>query len=206
MKKALVVLVVIVLLVIVADFVLRSVAENAAARMIDDEIAQEVDPEVDLGGFPFLRSVLTGTFEEITITVPEAAEGALVVEDIRLTLQDVRLEPLEVLAGRGDLRAASLEGRGIVSEATINDIVGARTPDLTVSIEKDRVAVSNGELTVPANAIVAGNRILFGAGELAEGFEIPLPALLPDVQFSALRATPGELVLQVIGSRLRIRT
>lgn len=205
MKRTFVVVVVVAALVVAGDLVLRGVAENAAARMIDEEITGDVDPDVDLGGFPFLRSVLTGTFEEITVTVPEAAQGALVVEDITLTLHDVRLEALEVLAGRGELRAASLEGRGVVSEAIINDIVGAQGTDLTVSIEEDRVEVTNGEVTVPANAIVAGNRILFGAGELVEGFEIPLPALLPEVQFSSLRATPGELVLQVLGSRVRIR-
>ena len=206
MKRFLIVIAVIAVILLIGDYVLRGVAENAAADLIDEQIAQEVEPEVELGGFPFLRSVLTGTFDEITITIPDVAQGPLLVEDIVLTLRDVRLEALEVLAGRGDLRAASLKGRGVISESTLNEVVGAQYPGLTITIEKDRVSVSRNGTTVAANAVVAGNRLLFQAGELAAPLEVPLPELLPEVLFSSLRATPGELVLQVIGTRVRVRT
>jgi hypothetical protein len=208
-KKFLIFLVIVAGLLVVGDFMLRDRAEDAAADLIDSQISQKVDPKVDLGGFPFLRSVLTGTFERITITIPEAAEGPLVIEDIELVLEDVRLEPLAVLAGRGDLRAASLGGSGVISESTLNDIIGADAPGLTVAIEKDRVLLSHEGTTVAATAYVAGGRLFVGAGEGELGvgpFEIVLPELLPGVRFASLEATPGELVLQVAGGRLRVRT
>ena len=189
-----------------ADFLLRNAAENAAADLIDEQIPHRVDPEVGLGGFPFLLSVLSGHFDEVTISVPEAAEGSLVVEDIRLTLRDVDLEALEVLGGRGNLTAREMRGRGFISEGTVNDVVRGQGADVDVAIEDGRVSVSANGVTSAATAVVAGNRLLIKAGEVLGPIEIPLPVLLPEIQFSTLTATPGRLVLGVVGSRVRIRT
>ena len=206
MKRFLTVLVVLAVLFVAGDFVLRNVAQNAAADLIDEQIPQRVDPEVDLGGFPFLRSVLTGRFDVVTVSVPEAEQNGLLVEDIELSFRDVKLEPLEVLAGRGDLRAATLRGRGVISQASFTRVLRATEPALSVSIEPDRISVSRDGATLAATAVVAANRILFQAGDVAPEIEIPLPELLPDIQFSSLKAVSGELVLEVVGSRVRIRT
>lgn len=207
LKKFLIFVVIIAGLLVVGDFMLRDRAERAAGDLIDQQIAQEIDPEVDLGGFPFLRSVLTGTFDRITITIPEINEGPLLVEDVVLTLRDIQLEPLEVLAGRGDLRAASLRGGGGISEATLNEIVRSQVPGLTVAIQRNRVTLSRDGVTFAATAVVAGGRLLMQASELGiDPIEVALPTLLQDIRFSSLRVTPGELVLQVEGGPLRIRT
>lgn len=205
MKRTGFVLIVIAGLLLLADFGLRIAAESAASKLIDKKIPQEVDPDVGLGKFPFLLSLITGTFDEVTIDIPEAAEGGLVVEDIHLTLEDVQLEALEVLGGRGNLRAASLRGRGIVSEKTLNDLVSDQVSGVGMNIQDGRISVSRDGIEVPANAVVAANRILVGAGEVMAPIEIPLPSLLEGVRFSSLRAERGRLVLGVIGSQLSIR-
>ena len=206
MKRASFFIVVVLGLLLLADFGLRAAAENAAADLIDKKIEQRVDPSVGLGGFPFLFSLLSGSFDEVTVDVPRAEEGSLVVEDIELTFSDVRLEALEVLGGRGDLRARTLRGRGVITEETINDVVSERTPDVTVTIDENRVLLAREGIEVDATAIVANNNVLISAGE-ASGltFEIPLPALLEDVRFSSLQARSGELVLRIEASRVRIR-
>lgn len=206
MKRFLAVLVVLAVLFVAGDFVFRNVAQNAAADLIDEQIPQRVDPDVDLGGFPFLRSVLTGRFDVVTVSVPEAEQNGLLVEDIELTFRDVKLEPLEVLAGRGDLKAATLRGSGVITQASFSRVLQAREPALSVSIEPDRISVSRDGATLAATAVVAANRILFQAGDVAPEIEIPLPELLPGIQFSSLKAVSGELVLEVVGSRVRIRT
>ena len=206
MKRAGVTLVVLLCLFLGADFLLRAAAENAAAKLIDERIPVRVEPDVGLGKFPFLMSVVTGKFDEVTIDIPKAAEGGLVVEDIHLTLEDVELEALEVLAGRGNLRAESLRGEGIVSERTVNDLIAEQAPGIAVNIQDGRVNVSRDGIEVPANAVIAANRILIGAGEVLAPLEIPLPALLEGVQFTTLRAESGRLVLGVIGSQIRVRS
>ena len=206
MKKLGITLVILICVLLGADFLLKAAAENTAAKLVDAQIARKVEPEVKLGDFPFLLSLLRGSFDEVTIEIPEASEGPLVVEDIRLILEDVDLEALEVLAGRGNLFAKSLRGRGVVDEATLSDIVGAQSPGVEVSVGVRRVTLTQDGVVVPATAVVAGNRILIAGGELVDPFEIPLPTLLPDLQFSSLRAERGRLVLEVVGSRVRIKT
>lgn len=206
MKRLGVTLVVLAGVLLAADFLVRAAAENAAANLIDEQVSQRIDPEVRLGGFPFLLSLVRGSFDEVRITVPEMSKDSMKVEDIRLTLEDVKLEALEVLAGRGNLFAKSVGGRGIISEATINEVIGSRSPGVQVSIEKRRITVSRDGIEAPASAVVAGNRLLISAGEAMGALELPLPVLLEEVRFSSLSAEPGRLVLGVIGSRVRVRT
>jgi len=204
-KRLAVGLVVVLVLFVVADFAVRAVAENAAAEMIDEQIRQKVEPDVSLGGFPFLLSLLRGSFDEITVDIDSTSEGPVEVEDIHLKLTGVDLEALEVLGGRGNLRARSLRGRGVISEATLNEIASADLGGARIELEDNRVLVSRGEMSVPANAVVAGNRLLVNAGEAFGPVEIPLPAPLPEVRFTSLRAENNRLVLGVMASRVRFR-
>ncbi|MBW3595092.1 MAG: DUF2993 domain-containing protein [Actinobacteria bacterium] len=205
MKRLGVILVVLLALLVVADYLVRAAAENAVANLIDKRVALQGETDVDLGSFPFLLSMVRGDFDEVTIDLASASEGRLVVEDIHLTLDDVEVEPFELVAGRGNLRARSLRGRGVISEATLDDTISATDPDLDVAIAKGKIAVSRGAVTVPATAVVAVNRLLLSAGGAIGPVEIPLPALLPDVRFSSLRAERGRLVLGVTASHVTIR-
>lgn len=206
MKRLGIFLLVVLALFVVADFVLRGLAENAAANMIDEEVTQGGEPDVDLGGFPFLPSLFAGRFDRIDIDISSASEGQLLVEDIHLTLREVELDAFELMGGKGALRADSLRGRATISEATINDVLAADEPDLRVEVEEERITMSRGSLSAPANAVVAANRILISAGEVLEPLEIPLPTFSRDVQFTSLRSEPGRLVLGVNAARVRIRS
>ena len=204
MKRLLLFLVIAAVALAAGDVWLRRSAEDAAADLIDLQIPQRVEPEVELGGFPFVVSVLTGRFDEVTVVVPDVTENGLTIEDVRLVLEDVRLEPLEVLAGRADLRARAVSGTGLVPESSLAAVVEDQAPGVTVSVEANRIMVSGGGTSVAATAVIAGNRLLLRAGELVT-IEVPLPELLPGVSFSALEATPDELRLEVAGGRLRIK-
>ena len=204
MKRTLVVLVIVSAVLIVGDLFLRAAAEKAAARLIDKKIPQRVEPTVRLGGSPFLLSMFRGNFDEVTVSIPSAREDVLVVDDIRLTFADVRLEALEVLAGRGDLRAEGLRGRGTISEETLNKIMVASAPGVTVAIEDGSISVAREGVEVAATAVVASDTIFIKAGEVGP-IEIPLPDLLPDVRFSSLEPRRDELVLGIHATDVRIR-
>ena len=206
MKRTMVTIIVLLVVALVADFLLRGAAENAAGTMIDRKIPQEVDPEVRLGDFPFLWSVLRGRFDRIEVQIPSARAGALVVDDIGLTFEDVQLEALEVLGGRGNLRARSLRGSGVISQETLNRVLQDEVQGLQLSVENGRVIVSRGDVSVPATMVIAGDDILLRAGDLVGPIEIPLPELLPEISFSSLQTSPGEVVIGVNARRVRIRS
>ena len=204
MKRLLLFVVIVAVALAAGDVWLRRSAEDAAADLIDLQIPQEVEPEVGLDGFPFVLSVLTGRFDEVTVSVPDVTESGLTIEEVRLVLEDVRLEPLEVLGGHADLRARSVSGTGLVPERSLQAVVEEQAPGLSVSIEGDRIMVSGNGTTVAATAVIASNRLLLRAGDLVT-IEVPLPEMLPGVSFSSLEATPGELRLEVAGGRMRIK-
>ncbi len=205
MKRALFFLVVVLGILAIADVLLHRAAESAAANIIDRQIEARVDPEVSLGGFPFLPSLLTGRFDEVVVSIPRISRGPLVIQDIELTFEDVRLEALEVLGGRGNLRAKSLRGRGVISETRLTQIVADAIPGASVEIEEGRVALVRDGVEVDATAIVAAGNIVIGAGEAVGAVEIPLPGLLPDIQFSSLEAQQDEIELGIRALNVRVR-
>ena len=205
MKRIGVFLIVLALLVLAADFFLRMAAEDAAARLIDKRMALRQEPDVDLGGFPFLPSLVRGNFDRVTIEVASAKEGRAVIENIHLRLENVEVEALEVLGGDGTLRVESLRGRGVMSETTLNELLAANGSGVSIDVEEGGVLLSRGELSVPADAVLAGNNLRFAGGDVLGPLEVRLPALLPDVRFTSLRAERDRIVLGVAASRLRIR-
>ena len=205
MKRLGIFLVVVAVLLVGADLLLRAVAEGSAAKLIDKKVTQGAEPDVDLGGFPFLPSLFAGHFDRIDIDISSASEGQLLMEDIELTLRDVELDAFELRDGKGALRAESLRGRATISEATINEILSAEHPDVRVEVEDGRIMVSRGSFSAPANAVLAANRLLISAGEVLGALEIPLPNLSRDFQFTSLRPEPGRMVLGVNAANVRIR-
>lgn len=205
MKKLVGFLLVLSVLFIAADFGLKASAESAATEAIDENVTRSRGTEVDLGGFPFLPSLFAGSFDRMQIDIASAWERDLLVEDIQLTLRDVELDPFEFVGGGGSVRARSLQGSGVIAEATINEVLAAERDGLDVEVENGRVMISQGEFSAPANAVVAGNRLLISAGEVVGPLEIPLPLLARGIRFNSLRAERNRLVLGADASRVTIR-
>jgi hypothetical protein len=69
----LVVVVVLAALVVVADIVLRSYAEDRAAAEISSNLPDTVEGgiDVEIGGFSFLQQYLSGTFDRVTLDAPD---------------------------------------------------------------------------------------------------------------------------------------
>ena len=205
MKRLVVFLVVVVVLVTASDFLLRVAAENVVAGLVDDRITKDGEPEVDLGGFPFLFSLLEVRFDEMTVVIPEATHEEVTVEHVELTFTEVRADAFELLGGGGTVRARSVAGSGSISEADFARVVDRHFPGVTVELNDNRVTMSRAGVSASATAVVAANRILISAGEVAAPVDIPLPSLMSGVQFSSLEVYEGELVLRIEGSRVRIR-
>ena len=205
MKRFVVFLVVVVALLTAADFLLRMAAERVVAGLVDDRVARQGDPEVDLGGFPFVLSLFGGRFDDMTVVIPAATQQSVTVEHVELTFEEVRADAFELLGGGGIVRARSVAGSGSISEADFARVVDQLFPGVTVDLHDNRVTMSRAGVSASATAVIAANRILISAGEVVPPVEIPLPVLMSGVQFSSLEVYEDELVLRVEGSRVRIR-
>jgi hypothetical protein len=96
------VLIVLVGLVVLADRVAESFAENRLATMAADEAAQydvqAADTSVEVGGFGFLPQVARGEFSRITLTMDQPSISKVQAEDLTVEMNSIQV-PRELLTG-----------------------------------------------------------------------------------------------------------
>lgn len=150
-------------------------ADRLAVHLAEGEIAKQVaaqsglaaaggeQPVVDIAGFPFLTQVLTGEYDEITMTVGEVTQRGVTLTEVRSTLRDVRA-PLGAIVS-GDVSQVAA-GAVEVSAILPFSVVDKHAPR-GVQVSGDgsglrlRGRVSYGGISAPVDATVtvkAGRR------------------------------------------------
>jgi len=101
-RSLIVVLVVLVGLVVLADRVAESLAEDRLATMAADEAAQydvqAAETSVEVGGFGFLPQVARGEFSRITLTMDQPTISKVPAEDLTVVMSSIQV-PRELLTG-----------------------------------------------------------------------------------------------------------
>ncbi|WP_029137633.1 LmeA family phospholipid-binding protein [Nakamurella lactea] len=102
MRKLLITLIVLILLVIGADFAGRAIAESKAGEAIATEGGVSPAPDVDIHGMSFLWQAIAGNYQHITVASHDLSTGKLTGVDATVELYDVRLTISDVLDGNVD--------------------------------------------------------------------------------------------------------
>jgi LmeA-like phospholipid-binding len=85
-----IILIVLIALLVAADFAARAFAENKAASEIQQQGFPK-KPSVDIEGFPFLTQVAAKDFSDIQISSSDVTEGPLDIASIDATLKNVHI-------------------------------------------------------------------------------------------------------------------
>ncbi len=100
---------------LIAFLIVDSVARVYVGNQIGDSLAAalslEGEPDVMIGGFPFLWSAVTGELDNVSISVEELSRGDVALQDVSVTLSGVEASPLAGALGRLQ-RVAIRSGRG----------------------------------------------------------------------------------------------
>lgn len=140
----------------------------AAERTVADKVSQEVDelgvsasePDVTVGGFPFVTQVIEGEYEEITILLRDvtANQVTLPVLDIRATGVNAELNTL--MSGDGPITADRVVGTATVGYGSVRALFnqqGRQLEDLQLSADNGRLRLrlplTAGEQQISAVAI-----------------------------------------------------
>lgn len=135
-------------LLVVADRIAAGFAERTIAEQVRSEVAkrdlQSSQPQVSVGGFPFLTQVVSGRYESISILMRDV-EGSVQGNSVRLPELDVDARDvtasIETLrSGQGDVRARTVEGTATISYASVAALV--QGPKVTLTHENGNLAVS----------------------------------------------------------------
>ncbi|SIN23565.1 LmeA family phospholipid-binding protein [Micromonospora cremea] len=151
-RKLLIGLVVLLLLVagllVVADRVAVGVAERAIADRVRQEVtkqgAQSAEPDVQVGGIPFLTQVLDGRYQRISIKLRDV-QASVEGDAVRLPVLDVDARnvraSLDTLrSGQGDVVADTVNGTGTISYESLAALLDR--PGLTLGEQGGKLAVT----------------------------------------------------------------
>jgi hypothetical protein len=111
MRRAIIVLVVLVGLLVAADFGSAALAESAVSRQMRTQLALADDPQVTINGFPFLTQAASGHYGSVDVVAPRLRVGPFQNLTVSAQLRDVEA-PLSMLLGSGpkSLTVGSAEG------------------------------------------------------------------------------------------------
>jgi hypothetical protein len=141
-------------LLVVAD----RVGVNVAEQRIGDQVKQEVtsrgirssEPEVTVGGFPFLTQVLDGRYQSISIVLRNVEGEGVRLPRLDVEAHDVTATMQTLVSGDGKVVAKSVDGTATLSYASVADLI--KQPGLTLA-ERD------GKLSVRMPAQVLGQSL-----------------------------------------------
>jgi hypothetical protein len=208
--------VVLALLVVGADVVLRLVAERWLEGRVQDTLALESRPDLDIGGFPFLVEFVRGELDEVDVTLRDLRVQGLHLDEVTIGLRNVAFDQADVIAGRpGSVRVRRGDATVEIGEPTLNALLRDRGVPANVELLGPRVRVSSrieagGEeatATTLGTLDLEGTTLVFDPGEVsvdgtfgvppaALAFRLDLPPLFPGLTYEDVRVREAVLALR----------
>jgi len=150
MKKLLITLVVVVGLLVGADFGARAVAESMGAKTLAEQ-SDVSNPDIDIHGFPFLTQAIKGTYEHVTLTADDVMLGRVKTQ-ATVDAYDVHYPLSDAIHGTTDKMTAD------------RAVVALRTPTSTFSTLLKAPGVTlatgdQGQIQVRTSVTVAGKSV-----------------------------------------------
>lgn len=196
MKGLLVTLVVLLGLLLAADRAGAALAARAVAQQAQAEAGLATEPEVDVGGFPFLTQALAGRYDRVTVTAQDVPAGELQVDRFSATLTGVEVPLSQAVSGDVDaVPVRSVTARARVAYAELTRRSGDRR--LTVAPAGDGRVRVTGEVEVLGRTLsaVAVSRVEVDGGALVVTAE----------EYEVGNQTVDELLRRALGDRLDLR-
>jgi hypothetical protein len=128
MRRLVIALVVLVVVLVAADFGAAALAESAVSRQMREQVGLVDDPSVRINGFPFLTQAVAGEYSSIDVDATRISIGDFREVELTAHLQDVTA-PLSMLLGSGakTVDVAKVEGTAKVGANDLERLV----PDVT---------------------------------------------------------------------------
>ena len=202
MRRLLVVLIVLGVLAVAADFGLKAVGEYWVARELRVKLGLEHNPSVSLAGFPFIPHLISGQFQTVRITSRDNAVRGIAVDAFRLDLHDVRFASRQLLTGRdATIRGREGDGRLTITGASVTEALNRGGIPLRVRFEGGDVIIGSPQLHIEGRAELStrsGRLVLTPAG-FPRFFSFTLPQFIQGLEYTGaeVRGSKAELSFRV---------
>lgn len=125
MRKFITVVLVVVALLVAADFGAAAVAEHTVATRLRERLGLPSDPSVRINGFPFLTQAVAGRYGSIDVRASGVSVDQLHDLDVEATLHDVDAPLPEVISGNlRSVRVERVDGQVRVKDSDLGRAIG----------------------------------------------------------------------------------
>ncbi|HEX6261397.1 MAG TPA: DUF2993 domain-containing protein [Actinomycetota bacterium] len=207
---------VLLLVAVVVDLGLRFLAERWLEERMQQTLALERRPDLDIGGFPFIPQFARGEVERVDLTLRDLRVQGLDLDEVTIGLRRVAFNRADVLAGRhGSVRVRRGVATVEIDEPTLNGMLRDRGVPVSVELLGPRIRatwrieVEGREATATAEGTLdlEGTTLGFDPGEVsvdggfgvppaALGFRVDLPPLFPGLTYQDVRVREAVLALR----------
>lgn len=159
MKKLAITLVVLLALLVAADFGAAAIAERQVSKELRGQLNLAENPDVRIHGFPFLTQVAAGDYRNVDISADGVKADPLQHLGVAGTLHHARVDTQELINGDADtLDVDRVNGRVRLRASDVGRIIDV--PDLSMNpISRADLAEASGGSDDAAAANVTGVRL-----------------------------------------------
>lgn len=212
---------------IAGDRVANAVAQNAIAGALQTELSTPTEPDVSIGGFPFVTQVVGGSFSSVEVTADDATiqdgDSTVAIAHLDATLTGITATDRfqTIVASRGEASAlvdwdsvSGLAGQQVSYEADDRMRIDFAVPVGRLSIEgfitgrpqldaeNQTITVADPEVNlasveVPQAVVDAVSRIVLRP--------FPIQDLPYDIQVTGLTVQPDGVLLSGAGENIPLR-
>lgn len=124
MRRVIIAALVLIVLLVAADFGAAALAESAVSKQMRQQIGLADDPSVRINGFPFLTQALSGHYGSVDVDAQRIPVGQLKEVAVSAQLHDVTA-PLSMLLGSGpkSLQVREVKGTARISAKDLQRLV-----------------------------------------------------------------------------------
>ena len=201
---------------VAADFWVADKTEDTAVERIEQELEGVIGtPSVDVGGFPFLTQVASGSIDEITAHVAGATLGGIAATDIDLAATGVTTrEPYMAAHATVSATIAADQIQKVVVERTGLDVtvtstngalkVSGKVLGITLAASLEPRVV-DGKLLADVTGVSLGgvgvdpSDLPGSIGDKVQGIEIPIEGLPADLVLTDARVIDAGVRVTVAG-------
>jgi hypothetical protein len=230
-KRAAIILLVLVGLLVAADFAAAAAAEYQVSKRLGGHLDLPDDPAVRINGFPFMTQAIAGDYRNVEVTADRVTVARLRNIGVEATLEHVRVPLSDLLSGSAEsVRVDKVTGRARIQVTELGKLINVEDLRIEPVADEDQTTTTQnpagtgtgtGPVKLTGTAEIDGRRAeigIVGSLDLVDGqiqvtaheVEVAgLPELPAALRVNLLRGfsarlDPGALPFTVTPTALRV--
>jgi hypothetical protein len=198
MRGLLISLLVVAGLLIAGDLFAKGFASERMAEQVKANLALEEEPDIELGGFPFVTQVAAGELENVRVSLEDLSHRGVTLTSLSVTLDRVRFSLANLLDQNArKLRVASTSGEAELDEADLDAALQSAGAPFKIRFDQARMLATSPVIGqgVEIDVRVEGRRLVLSVPSVGDT-ELPLPRPMEGITYDSVEIIPGGLRLR----------